>query len=207
MNRPRGGVAYATAGRCSSSTDPPLDPRVRRTRRLLQDALLGLLRERAFDDITVQDITTRAGLSRVTFYLHYRDKDELLTQIMREALDTLDAQLPVCERSAESIQQALARWFEHAAAYPELYHLVICRSDRSSFVTQVRAHLEHIMRVRSERSQAARHAGVPAAIWGRFEASACLSVIAWWLEQRMPYSPQEMARWLWRLLEHDDSGH
>jgi AcrR family transcriptional regulator len=206
MNRTRRTVAYATAHGSSSSTGARLDPRVRRTRQRLQEALLGLLREQAFDDITVQGITARAELSRVTFYLHYRDKDDLLTQIMKEALDALEAQVPRRERSAERVQQAIVRWFAHAAAYPELYHLVIGRNDRSSFVTQVRAHIEQIMAARDDERHGAGGGGVPLAIRRRFQAAACLSVIGWWLEQRMPYSPEEMAPWLWHLLEHGDSG-
>lgn len=199
-------VAYTTADGSSSSTGARLDPRVRRTRRCLQDALLGLLREQPFDDITVQDITERAGLSRVTFYLHYRDKDDLLTQIMKETLDALEAQLPRDETSAENVQQTIVRWFTHVAAHPELYHLVICRNDRSCFVTQVRAHLERLITVRYEQRHGTGAGGVPSAMRQRFRASACLSVIGWWLEQRMPYTPEEMARWLWHLLEYGDRG-
>lgn len=63
-----------------------LDLRVRRTRRLLREALLGLLREKRFDTITVQEVTERAQVSRGAFYLHYRDKDDLLTQSTKEML-------------------------------------------------------------------------------------------------------------------------
>jgi AcrR family transcriptional regulator len=50
------------------------DPRQRRTRKLLQDALRKLLQERPFEEILVQDITNRATVNRATFYDHYTDK-------------------------------------------------------------------------------------------------------------------------------------
>ena len=50
------------------------DPRQKRTRRLLQDALRKLLQEKPFEEILVQDITDRATLNRATFYDHYTDK-------------------------------------------------------------------------------------------------------------------------------------
>lgn len=50
------------------------DPRVRRTRQLLHEALRKLLREKDFDQILVQDITEAATLNRATFYDHYTDK-------------------------------------------------------------------------------------------------------------------------------------
>ena len=60
-----------------------LDPRVRRTRELLQGALRKLLDQRRFDDITVQDITEAATLNRATFYAHYPDKFALLGELIR----------------------------------------------------------------------------------------------------------------------------
>jgi AcrR family transcriptional regulator len=61
------------------STCPgPLDPRIRRTRELLQQALATLLDSREFERISVQDITDAATLNRATFYAHYPDKFALL---------------------------------------------------------------------------------------------------------------------------------
>jgi AcrR family transcriptional regulator len=60
-----------------------LDPRIRRTRRLLQDALKRLLEEKEFDKISVQDITEAATLNRATFYAHYTDKFALLGELIR----------------------------------------------------------------------------------------------------------------------------
>ena len=60
-----------------------LDPRIRRTRQLLQDALKRLLEEKEFDKISIQDITETATLNRATFYAHYPDKFTLLEQLIR----------------------------------------------------------------------------------------------------------------------------
>jgi AcrR family transcriptional regulator len=54
------------------------DPRIRRTRQLLQQALATLLRTRDFDKLSVQEITDAAGVNRATFYAHYPDKFALL---------------------------------------------------------------------------------------------------------------------------------
>ena len=60
-----------------------LDPRIRRTRGLLQDALKRLLEEKEFDKITIQDIAEAATLNRATFYAHYPDKFALLEEMIR----------------------------------------------------------------------------------------------------------------------------
>ena len=53
------------------------DRRVRRTRELLERALIELIGERGYDAITIQDIVDRANVGRTTFYLHYNSKDDL----------------------------------------------------------------------------------------------------------------------------------
>lgn len=65
------------------------DLRVRRTRKLLREALLDLATEKGFDAITVNDLTERAMINRATFYRHYRDKYELALAYATELLDEL----------------------------------------------------------------------------------------------------------------------
>jgi AcrR family transcriptional regulator len=72
-----------------------LDPRTRRTRQLLQAAFLGLLQEKGFQAMTVQDIAERATVNRATFYAHFEDKYELLEYCIREGFkEIVSARLP-----------------------------------------------------------------------------------------------------------------
>ncbi len=63
------------------------DPRVKRTRQLLQQTMLDLMRETSFAAITVQDIAERSTLNRATFYAHFEDKYDLLDSIMRDGVE------------------------------------------------------------------------------------------------------------------------
>lgn len=54
------------------------DPRIRRTRKLLQEALGNLMQTKSFEEISVQDITEAATVNRATFYDHYTDKFALM---------------------------------------------------------------------------------------------------------------------------------
>lgn len=60
------------------------DPRILRSRRMLMDSLVRLLKNKEFEDISVQEIADEATLNRATFYLHYPDKNALL-QAMTKA--------------------------------------------------------------------------------------------------------------------------
>ncbi len=54
------------------------DPRVIKTRRLLLDAFIVLVRKKDFTSISVKDITDYARVNRATFYAHFQDKYDIL---------------------------------------------------------------------------------------------------------------------------------
>ena len=72
---------------------PKQDRRVQRTLKLLKEALIELILEKGYDSVTVQDITDRANLGRATFYFHYKDKDELLVEMLDEVVNELVEQI------------------------------------------------------------------------------------------------------------------
>ena len=61
----------------------------RRSRKMIQQAYVELLQEKEFDKITVTDIVTRADLNRGTFYAHYKNTEELLTQIKNKIINKM----------------------------------------------------------------------------------------------------------------------
>jgi AcrR family transcriptional regulator len=74
---------------------PKVDRRVKRTRKLIQQAFRDLLNEQDFNDITIHEIAERAEVNRATFYLHFEDKYALLAHSVREALqDRVEKRLP-----------------------------------------------------------------------------------------------------------------
>lgn len=66
----------------SAEAEEKLDPRIKRTRAMIEQAFLEVLQQKSFSSMSVQDITERAGVNRTTFYLHFTDKYELVTYSM-----------------------------------------------------------------------------------------------------------------------------
>lgn len=64
----------------------PEDRRVRRSRRLLKESLLELMRQKRFSEISVRDVTDHADMNRATFYLHYADTAQLLQSVEEDLL-------------------------------------------------------------------------------------------------------------------------
>lgn len=69
--------------------DGTADLRIKRTKKSIKEAFFNLVEERGFEHISVKDITDYAMLSRNTFYLHYKDKYDLLDKLCNELLRTL----------------------------------------------------------------------------------------------------------------------
>lgn len=69
----------------------PEDRRARRSRKLLKESLLELMKGKAFADISVRDVTDAADMNRATFYLHYTGTTELLRSVEEDLLEELQA--------------------------------------------------------------------------------------------------------------------
>src|SRR6516165_11025185 len=63
------------------------DLRIRRTRSLLSNALVALMQEKAINKITLQEVLDRAVVGRSTFYLHYRNRDDLFLCVLEDGLE------------------------------------------------------------------------------------------------------------------------
>jgi len=93
------------------------DPRVKRTRRMLIAAFGELVAEKSFRQITVQEVTARAGVNRATFYDHFEDKHALLEAAIVESFERLlSERLPAPEHlDAEDLPRLAATLLEYVA--------------------------------------------------------------------------------------------
>lgn len=95
-----------------------LDKRVIRTRKLLSDAFLELMRTKEFQQITVQDITDRADINRATFYAHFTDKYALFDHAIQNLYEEhLQVSIPNADRlnyaNLHALSLSTLRFFQH----------------------------------------------------------------------------------------------
>lgn len=182
------------------------DRRVERTRRLLSQALLQLIIEQGFDQISVQDITDRANVSRATFYLHYRDKDELLFSSMQAIYDDLMRDFPVVTRETvlredEPAELMVSTDFRHVAAHADFYRVMLSERGVSAFVVKVEDYLARIFEAKLLQPLAPvdGEPPVPLGLIARYLAAGEVGLMRWWLSDGRAYSPEAMARLTYRL--------
>lgn len=178
-----------------------IDRRVQRTIQLLRDALIGLSQERGYDTVTIQDITDRANLGRATFYLHFRDKDELLLSTLREIADELlvqiDPQLNAMFRHGDVTPLAVI--FQHAAENRNLYQIILNRRGAGSVEHELREYVAAKAEKYVEEVLRGSPSPLPIKLSANIFAQALLGAVEWWLENDLPYPADYMARAFYEL--------
>ena len=170
--------------------------RVRRTQKLLRDALIELIEEHGFETLTIGALTERALVSRAAFYRNYRDKYDLVEQIFAEAMRELQAE--VGELGVEHPAGSWVAFFEHISQYERLYRALLGSQGSPWFVRKLRMSLAELI---AERGRLPQHADTPAHASHRFAdtfvpdlvATLFVEAISWWLEHNRPYSAHEIA--------------
>src|SRR5947208_10812703 len=100
------------------------DVRVRRSRDRLGDALVALLVDKPFDDITVQDVLDRAEVSRSTFYKHFRDKNDLFLSDAEEFFEMMATSLSRLANKSDRVAP-VRELFAHIREVRPFYNALI----------------------------------------------------------------------------------
>jgi AcrR family transcriptional regulator len=165
------------------------DRRRQRTRHLLSEALVELIREKGYNTITVSDIIHRANVGRSTFYTHYRDKDDLLAGELDRVIDVLGRHIPHESREENLFFPSLGL-FRHVGEEYELYEALVWSSGVDLLFKHVQKSLSQ--RIEQGLQDSRREFEVPGPILANFVAGSFLTLLKWWLETKMIYSPEQM---------------
>jgi len=172
------------------------DRRIQRTRALLLSALLDLIVERGYEDVTVQDIVDRANVGRSTFYKHFLDKRELLLSGVDGLQGVLSQQRAAQDWSAAVSQRLLGfslPLFQHVQS-----NFRFCRAllgPRSGAIVE-----PHVQRILADlvREELAACVGsgavlaVPLDVVVQYTVSAFLGLLRWWMDQPAPCAAEEI---------------
>lgn len=175
------------------------DLRVRRTRKLLRDALVGLLMEKDFEIITVSDIAEQAMVNRATFYRHFRDKDDLLLHGIDDVLEDIDARLsqPISDSGQlnhEAPRTNLRLMLTHIRHHAAFYKVMLGQNIAGIFGNRLRDYLRDVVanRWRVLEKQHMIKATMPLDLILDFYASGYIGAISWWVSQDCPGTIEQM---------------
>jgi AcrR family transcriptional regulator len=163
------------------------DRRSQRTRHLLSEALVQLIREKDYKTITVNDIIERADVGRSTFYAHYRDKDDLFVGEMDRVIELLGDRIPGQEEIPYFPSLGL---FRHVGEEYELYKALVWTPGIDLLIKHMQKSLSH--RVEQGLQKSGREFDVPIPVLASFIAGSFLTLLKWWLENKRIYSAEQM---------------
>jgi AcrR family transcriptional regulator len=164
------------------------DRRVQRTRELLQNALIELISERAYDAITIQDIVDRANIGRTTFYAHYSSKDELFLSC-HEAVVSEFHFGPLHSVSREELLSPEApprviSAFRHLLDTRALLHPIFHGKDSPLLLRRIRDRSAQEIQASLCAAFAAADSTIPFDVLANYLAGAQIALVQWWLEKR-----------------------
>jgi AcrR family transcriptional regulator len=176
-----------------------------RTRDQLKQAAIDLLIEQGFDVMTVQDITDRADLGRGTFYIYFKDKQDILWKIIQEGIQA---------EAARAVQKLPDIWpdqlayygylntFHHAEQNRQLYRVMLGSQGSSVLTARVFEYMAEDTLNDMRKMDVYSEIGQPVEITAQIVVGAMIRLVIWWLETPNTYSAEDMAAMLYTALHH-----
>jgi AcrR family transcriptional regulator len=180
------------------------DRRIARTQKLLRDALHSLIHERDYDSIAVKEILDRANVGRSAFYMHFRDKDDLLAASFHDIFGSVPSMSPplsaklrpkTSDRHAERILWFSLPIFEHLDRLRRAGELRLGARGRAI----LHGHLQKVLveliaaevgkSVQSQRKTAGK---ILPDLLVQYVSSTFILVLNWWVESRSTLSPTQV---------------
>lgn len=171
---------------------------VRMTKQRLYKALIALLQQKDLREITVRELTEKAGISRGTFYFHYADIYALMEQMEEAQLEHLgqlmDALMP--NFSQDDVPPALVTLFTYLNDNPDVCCALYGKSWESEFTRSAKE-----MIARRCLGQLAPDGGTPRQRYLlAFAVNGCFGSIVAWQENHYQPPPAEMAAITWQAI-------
>ena len=177
------------------------DRRIRHTCERLGSALVALIQERPIDDVTVQDVLDRASVGRSTFYLHFRDKDDLLLSQLEKFLETMSTALSTRNERSHRVVP-VAELFAHIGSQKKLYRALADSGRLNDFFDLAQGYFARGIEQRLTESK--RLSKLPQRELGARAsalAGSILSLLRWWLGRGAKESPRAVDELFHRMVK------
>jgi AcrR family transcriptional regulator len=188
--------------RTTAGTKKPgkMDRRVYRTREALGDALVSLMIEKSYDEITVQQVLERAKVGRSTFYTHFVDKNDLFMSDVDDFWTLMSSMLTRRGEKSERVAP-VKEFFEHVAEARAFYDSLVASGRVHEVVELGQAHLAGGIQQRLEAiPRASVHSAGKRKLMSQAFSGAFFSLLSWWLSHPQSGTPAEMDEMFHRMV-------
>lgn len=179
-----------------SSTKNRFERRKHDTRRKLKAAVIALILEKGYDAVSVQDITDYADLGRGTFYVHYRDKEDILWRIVSEGFAQFESEMLTNRADLTPQECEHQTWlliFRYAEQNRDLYRVMLGGKGSALLTQRIQAYLAAVIEQQMQTQRFFETLHTPADYLAQFVTGALMRLVIWWLEAPNNYTPAQMA--------------
>ena len=177
------------------------DEMIEKTKEKIQKSFLQLLKEKHFMKISVRDITTVAAINRGTFYLHYQDKYDLLSQMEESLLEGLEFHLQrlqpailLQEAEEGGISILAVEVFRYIKINVESFQVFLGENNHYGFHKRLKQFfVNHFHEKMMENKKFFQDLTIPNDYLSSFATSAFLGLVEQWLDRDLAETPEEMA--------------
>lgn len=179
------------------------DLRIRRTYKLLTDALMTLMQEKPIEKITVMEICSQAMVHRATFYKYFEDKYQLLDFCVYEIgegfikNDALDAPVRDCREYFLKLLRCLLNEFE---AHMDMYIAILKKNKGDYLIRKIQEKITFSM-CSKFKTMSSPDISVPHDMLAYFYSGACINVLYWWLENGQGISVDEVVGYAGKITD------
>lgn len=182
------------------------DLRVIKTRKLIYQTLLELMKEKTFEEIKVSDICSKAMINRSTFYAHYEDKYELLVDFLSNLKEEFAHELSESCKENLSIREYYIRlislFLDHIDSKRDVYNSVMI-NNRSSIMMDILLSVvnDDIVKRFKENDINLK---VPTEVISKFYLGGVINIGMEWLSNSGKYTKEEILDYLELLIPNLD---
>jgi AcrR family transcriptional regulator len=193
-----------TSPQVPASTQTRHERRRLQTRNLLIQAALQLILEKGYDAISIQDITDRADLGRGTFYLHFKDKEDLVWSAFRESFQKLEQEAhQQLDRHMSQVEYyGLLNIFRHAEKNRDLYRVMFGRQGSGMLTARVQDFLVNVFLfdIGNMPESTDINFNIPHEVEAQMLTGLISRLLFWWLDTSTSYTPEQMAAMTYKVL-------
>lgn len=179
------------------------DLRVIKTKKILFDSLLKLMKNKNFEKIKISDICEESLINRSTFYAHYEDKYELLIDLFEEQKIALLKKLENNENiifSKEYMMELLNILIDHIDENREMYSAILTNNRDGILIDFLIDAIERDVSDRLKNNNEIIDSNLPLDIIVKFYAGGLINIGISWITRNEKYNKEELLSYIDKLI-------
>lgn len=176
-----------------------MDLRIKKTHKLLMEALIKLLEEKPINEIKLNEICNLAMVHKTTFYNHFKDKYDLLKYTIINIQKEMLYQMPKTENILEYYTELAKLYMQNIKSNKNLYQQVLI-NDTDNLCTNI--FIEMFIK---DVEKNINDSPIPTNYLANFYVYGVFAIINEWFKKGMKESENEIISYLKKVIIYNQN--